>query len=780
MATLATEIRNVSGRRGDIETLLTGIIVESANLWVSDRKAVNTSLARALNMQPTKAGDDRILRIAAVMLANGCLLDKRLETIWQNGPRSLAQFTQDETIKSLLMRRWRQILDIDYKPIFEPALACLTALPDGPETEHVLETLRGAADSCADALGALEYDVAGPIYHRLLESARYDGSFYTTPPAAMLLARLALSHVSCDWNDPEAIAQLRIIDPACGTGTLLLAVQHAVRDLHAATTIERTSIELVHLEMVQRVLHGLDINRHAVQLAACNLTLSSPRVDYHRMPLYTAKHGLLREDGRDERAWAGSIELLMQDSPGQLALDLGQPKAEEEIETGHGESQQFGKDISEPFDLVIMNPPYTRNDIRNRQLTKEARKKVQQREQNIADLLKAQDKDAALAIDQTNAGGFFTPLADKILRKNGRTLATVKPTTMMANPSGRAERELLATRFHVETVITAHDPKRIYFSGNTSIHESLIVATSAKDEAAPTRFIQLHRNPTNKAEALALESCLRENRDLAEWGRESMWPAARMKRGDWRPALFYSPELMEAVDEIEAHMGARLRPLGDMAHVGPEGRRIRDAFSNDKSMTGNYAILWHHKTDRQKSIETTPDCRTHPKEGKEQYAARSLWPKAGRLLVGNKLWLSLTRTTAVWSKEPMLGSAWCPVTIMDGEDKQIEQAWAAWLNSTLGILGFLARRTKKLTYPAFPLESLRSLPCPNFKAVNLQPLIDAFEETKGATLEALPNMANDPARIEIDSAAARVARLDGLQVAKWRDAISREPSICNG
>ncbi|MYE26935.1 MAG: N-6 DNA methylase [Chloroflexi bacterium] len=778
IATLATEIRNVSGRRGDIETLLTGIIVESANLWISDRKAVNTSLAEALNMQPTKAGDDRILRIAAVMLANGCLLDRRLEAIWQDSPTALPKPALNETTKSLLTRRWRQILVVDYKPIFEPALACLMSLPDGPETERVLETLRGAAESCADALGALEYDVAGPIYHRLLESARYDGSFYTTPPAAMLLARLALSHVNCDWSDTEAIARLRIIDPACGTGTLLLAAQHAVRDLHSATTNERTSIEIVHLEMVQRVLHGLDINRHAVQLAACNLTLSSPRVDYQRMPLYTAKHGVLNEDGR-ERAWAGSIELLLQDSPGQLALDLGGPKAEEEIETGHGEGEQFGKDISEPFDLVIMNPPFTRNDIRNRQLTPAARKQVQQREQDIAERLKAQDEDAAQTIDQTSARTFFTPLADKILKPGERTLATVLPTTAMTAPSGEVERKLLATRFHIETVITAHDPKRIYFSGNTSIHESMVVATAAKDELKPTRFIQLHRNPTNKAEALALESCLRDSGNLAEWGREVMWPAARMKRGDWIPALFYNAELIEAVDEIQALMGARLSKLGDMAHVGPEGRRIRDAFPNDESMTGGYALLWRHDTERQQSIETTPDRRMRPREGKERYAERRLRPKAGRLLVGNKLWLSLARTTAVWAKEPMLGSAWCPVTVMGGEDERIEKAWAAWLNSTPGILGLLARRTKKLTYPAFPLENLRALPCPNPKTVDLQPLIDAFEATRSATLEALPNMADDPARIEIDAAAARVARLDGLQVAKWRAAISREPSVCN-
>ena len=151
-----------------------------------------------------------------------------LEAGWEPEHESLPAIRPDETLQDTFTRRWEEILRVDYAPIFEPALACLRALPQGSETESALDTLRCVAESCADALGALEYDVAGPIYHRLLESAQYDGSFYTTPPAAMLLARLALAHVDCDWSKPEAIAQLRIIDPACGTGTLLLAVQHAI------------------------------------------------------------------------------------------------------------------------------------------------------------------------------------------------------------------------------------------------------------------------------------------------------------------------------------------------------------------------------------------------------------------------------------------------------------------------------------------------------------------------------------------------------------------------
>ena len=53
LAALATEIRNVSEHQGDVETLLTGVIVETANLWIHDRERAIATLAEALNVQPT-------------------------------------------------------------------------------------------------------------------------------------------------------------------------------------------------------------------------------------------------------------------------------------------------------------------------------------------------------------------------------------------------------------------------------------------------------------------------------------------------------------------------------------------------------------------------------------------------------------------------------------------------------------------------------------------------------------------------------------------------------
>ena len=65
----------------------------------------------------------------------------------------------------------------------------------------------------------------------MLDTARYDGSFYTTTTAATLLATLAITEDLCDWNDPAAIGRLRITDPACGTGTLLMAAAERIREL---------------------------------------------------------------------------------------------------------------------------------------------------------------------------------------------------------------------------------------------------------------------------------------------------------------------------------------------------------------------------------------------------------------------------------------------------------------------------------------------------------------------------------------------------------------------
>ena len=132
----------------------------------------------------------------------------------------------------------------------------------------------------------------------ILGSAKSDGAFYTNNVSALMLARLALDQDFVDWTDDNAVGNLRIIDPACGTGTLLMGRRwKTIKDrMKAAKERTKDDEELMHRTFVEDVLCGLDINRHGVQLAACNLTLGAPGVDYTRMNLHTMKHGP-QEDG---------------------------------------------------------------------------------------------------------------------------------------------------------------------------------------------------------------------------------------------------------------------------------------------------------------------------------------------------------------------------------------------------------------------------------------------------------------------------------------------------
>ena len=52
---------------------------------------------------------------------------------------------------------------------------------------------------------------------------------------------------------------------------------------------------------------------------------------------------------------------------------------------------------------------------------------------------------------------------------------TILPTVMATNPAAFHTRRYLAHRFHIDTIVSSHDPDRIFFSENTSIGEILLI-----------------------------------------------------------------------------------------------------------------------------------------------------------------------------------------------------------------------------------------------------------------------------------------------------------------
>ena len=735
------------------------------------------------------AVDRRPALIACLLLTNTALLHDRIEE--KNAVSGLAKLIalkDRRDIHTVLLDNWQKIRNVDYAPVIDPAIIILQTMPSQQRTADALLRLVEACLKVAPRIRNLRLDHAGPLYHRLLESAKYDGSFYTSTPASILLAEIAMpqSWLGVDWGDVNRLAALRICDPACGTGTLLMASARAMQERLTAVDGDAKPLDDLHIHLIEEILYGLDINRHAIHLAACMLTLSAPTVNYNKMNMFQMQYHVERADqskhGARDKVRAGSLDLLIDNEqyiPG-LAHDTEQMKI-----TAQGVSL-VAPPIKGKCDLVIMNPPYTRNSLRNLHLPANDRKAIQKHEIAIAQT--AVDEAHRNIINQTALGSFFIPIADTLLKRDNGTLAMIYPFAFCTAPSQKETRAFLTdpARFHLELVITSHDNRRIFFSDSTRIHECLVVARRTGYYTVPpthTHFVSLAENPPTPNGARQLAKAIRAALDgnpgpLGEYGHMTSVKTEQLRDRSWTEACFYDQSLVHNYQTLFAN--SAVCPIAKIAKVEPSGRAIYDAFSMAKQrQSPDRRVLWHHKTARQTSMRTTADKYVVQTKGNDDYAAM-LWEKRSNLLLAGRMRLNLNRTPAVYSEKPILGAAFVPVTPNADNKEEICKAWCVWFNSTLGVLSFLNIRQKQLTYPQFSLEMLRSLlvPHPDHSDINL--LAQTFDKYADAKLNAFPDICDDAVRHALDEAVVRaVPGLDSKMIERCRASISRESSVTN-
>ena len=730
-------------------------------------------LAEALDLVPEDDGGAKgICTIAALMLCNACLLQRRL----RNEPEMKTIMRLDKVAgasnpNEVLQIAWESILEKDYAPVFRPALAVLAALHDGRDIDNAIRAVAECANRVADSLSDLGYDHAGPLYHRILGSAKSDGAFYTNNLSAIMLARLALSEEFADWSDPEAVARLRIIDPACGTGTLLMAalqtIKTRVADSRDMSSEDRNAL---HKRLVEDVLCGLDINQHGVQLAACNLTLGAPTVDYERMNLATMPHG----PQSDASSKAGSLEIL---TAARDKRDLfAMMTARRSLKSLDAEQVNENEEIQFPLhdlDAVIMNAPFTDNRKRSRKFGVEAIKAMQRHELDIRNRLQARDGAAGRVITTNSIRTFFTPLADQLLRTDRGVLAKVIPATACTGASGVDERRFLAERFHVERIVTTHDPKRINFSENTSIHECLLICRRCpEEERAPTEFISLRVMPNSAEEAIEAADAIVSGRP-GLWGNLHRWPADRVLSGDWTPVQWFDGMLAQTAWELERN--AALEPAGLRYQIGPAGQRIQDAYEVcDGEEPG--AIRGFHSVSGtlRRTLLGEPDVWYRPKAAKRSLADRYR-AQRGHLLVPMRFNTVSGRLTGVWTAQSSFGW-WVPIAVPD-EDRQ--KALAAWWNSTPVRLMLLNRRAQTLTYPTWQLAHLREIRVPRPENPAWASLRSAFGQVCNTELLPMRQAEECEARRLIDDAAALALSIDPKEIAGWRRQLAAEPTIAN-
>ncbi len=712
---------------------------------------------------------------------------------------------------SALRGAWQSVCDnIDYVPVFQIAGEILDVLGDGPD--EVQAPVIGPLVKAMEDTRRLEgHDLSGRLFHTLSTDAKFTGAYYTSVPAATLLARLVFDGwpAKVEWSDHEFPGSLTVADLACGTGTLLMAVASEVERLHTNAGGQKAA-EL-HKAMVEQALHGYDVQLSAVHFAATSLAMLNPDIQFDHMNLYVMPLG-----AEGSKVSLGSLDFLGTDeAPVQFALsaeDFGIGAIDAERVSGSGSrGAREGVIAKLPnLDLAIMNPPFTRSvggNLLFGSLPKGERRKLQDELSKRLKPLKGSSREATAT---AGLGAAFVAAISPRLRLGEGRLALVLPVTVCTGPSWEQTRALIERDFTLDMIIASHDPLRWNFSDSTNLSETLVIATrrDGDDRCVEhcTTFVNLWQNPDGVLDAHRLAQAVTATAPakLEETGTALLEvdgrhvgeivsiPASKLTHKKWSGVQFARADLIRSAFRLlndsevwipggESTGGVPLCRLDELGQIGPDRRRLVDGFDRTSSVTA-YPLVEGHDTEQQKALYVTPNgCLsplTKPRGGQRPGYGEYLWRQSGRLLVAERLRLDTTRVVAIWSETRMLSNVWWPVRL---EDAQHEKALAVWLNSSLGLLSILSQRTSTeggwVATKKAGLEELPVLDTRRLSPAQLQELSNLFDEVAEAEFERLPGMTHCPARRALDDGISEILGLPDLS--NLRDLLASEPVVSN-
>ena len=313
------------------------------------RPGVVADIAETLGMSEVV----QTYRMAGAIIANAMVFHERM--VGMHGVKPLSQIcsTTARSPKRAILEAWAEILDINYFPIFDIARKIVDHFP-AAEAAQLLNNLYYTVEDVTATGANQSHDLTGRIFQRLIADRKFLATFYTLPASAALLARLAVAKLDgVDWSDADAIGKLKVGDFACGTGALLSAVYEQIAVRHEQTGGDLAAL---HPVMMEEVLYGCDVMPSAIHITGSTLSGAQPAVGFGRTRLYTLAYGR-QEDGSVR---IGSLELL-QSSAAMTLFNTSDPA----MRTGGAREEAADKVIADipdgEFDLVIMNPPFTRN-----------------------------------------------------------------------------------------------------------------------------------------------------------------------------------------------------------------------------------------------------------------------------------------------------------------------------------------------------------------------------------------------------------------------------------
>ena len=621
------------------------------------------------------------------------------------------------------------------------------------------------------------------------------------------------------WDDPSAVASMRIADFACGTGMLLTAAyQHVMNNLRAKDD------GWLHPRFMEECVYGCDIMPTAVHLTVSNLAGLRPEQQFDDTHVRTMPIGRWKE-----------------------GLSLGSLDLVRDVETlvGKGESVG-GKRTAETrkalitnrsCDYIMMNPPFVaatnHEGGREYAVPPFALFGITADDQRaMADLLKPMYA-GTCSHGNAGLGSYFAAIADRKIKPGG-VVGLILPNTVMSGASWDGVRSMLNDWYDDITLVQvglsapaaednasagtmdAHSddagkepapaPKNTRdwgntYSSDTGMNEVVLVARRRRDRRAKSdvgqriKLVLLDSMPRSRLEALETAKVVRDTRPMrledgvghtsvivgegdttsesTVVGRAVDCP---VEDGRWwvgRVSDVYLLHVVYAMAHGEAG-GVPMTTLGDMCRMGKIARDINGTEARgdgsprgpfNKVPTGSagsdmYPGLWNNKVGEQMAMLVPPDCALEPRYNSVE-RAKETWKTASRLHMNLQVDYRSQRLIAAFTADRTLGGSAWPNAITD---EKYEKALAVWCNSTLGILMyFITSASQQRGRGRMSKTALAELPVPNFRMIDegvVASMDGLFDEYMALKMLPVNHMESDDVRIGLDT---RMAEILGIE-----------------
>lgn len=785
--------------------------------------SLGESIAEVLGQMDDEDGQTR--RMAMAVIINALMFHSALADAAVRVPLSLSGDNEDETeghravqpvgavlfgqevsgcTPTPLVREWRHILEVDYWPIFHTASELVEQFP-AKTGSTVLSVLWKTAEQLITGGVTRSHDLTGMVFQRLIADRKFLATFYTRPAAATMLAALAMPHQSAlaevDWSDSDTIASLRIGDFACGTGTLLSTAYQRVGVLHEVHGGDPSEF---HPRMMARGLVGLDVLNIAVHLTAAILAGSYPETPFEGECLLTMPYG--------EYEWGvsvGSLELL----EAQTSFDVIRSAAY----TAGGRGEREVRDIVDrvghrEFDLVIMNPPFTRHGAREG-----ARGEVHNpafaafgADEDVQDALSARTRSLAengCAHGHAGLASYFVELAHRKVAEDG-TVALVLPLSAMSGKSWSKVRQAFAAEFNSIRVVTigASGTHSRSFSADTGMAECLLTARKVERDRVDGRaiFIVLNDRPRSALQGQQFADAVTDQIEAGSIRRLEDGPfgGTRITLGEetvaealdcplpeddlaWQMVGISDVSLAQTAEQLtegrlwiegmreESVAEIPITTIDDISdgtgphHLDITGGRIKadglpqGPFEKIEESPGDgasYPSLWNHDASRERRLIVEPDSKLQvrsvdgrvPEQLRQRAERRA--ETATRVHFNHDLQFNSQSLVVAMTEERTIGGRAWPSIIFS--DVRYEVPFSVWCNSSLGLLCYwwCANKTQD-GRGTVTLSMMPTVPILNIERLSADQIAQTqviFDDLKGRRFLPFNQMDEDPVRSEID------------------------------